>query len=923
MSLKTFWKAIRGTRVDDDLREEMDTHLALIEEAERTRGMTADEARASARLKFGNPLVYRERAREAVRHNARARRWLGDARQDVRYGVRMLRSSPSFATVAVLTLALGIGATTVIYSVVDTILLQPLPFADSDRLVRVVENVPSSAAGRPPRQRGISYPDFLEWRARTRTLSDPVAITGLDRLVRTSDGTVRLWGGMVSGNGFALLGAHAMLGRTLGPGDDANPDVVVLGFETWRRVFHAEPRIIGTTIEFRADWNGSYTPELERRLLTVVGVLPAAFEFPTEPMGFYTPFVLDEASNRSPSVTLIGRLGPGVSLKAALDEANVIGTAIRPPRPANAPAMPVPRFEVQSLKEQIVQGLRPALRVFLAAVATVLLIVCANVANLLLARGSARQREMAVRFAIGASRGRVVRQVLTECLVLAVAGGAAGAVLAAGGVTLVKELASVEAPGIFRLFFGESILPRGHEVGIDLKMFGIAFSIAALTSLVFGVLPALHLSRTRQLPAMASRGGGAGRGESRIRGALVVGQLLMATVLLVGAGLLAHSFVRLSTVERGYDPSNVLAFQLVFPPDYSIARKTSTIEALLARLRAMPGVTSAGFTRAGVLIPEEIFVGTFVPPGRTLDEMRADPTHPRLRPVSHGYLTAIGARLLDGRELAAADAAPAPPAIVISRIVARRYFGAGSPVGQFVDWHVGKAPAVQLQVVGVVEDVRNESPGHEPNPDIFIDYRQLLTLQQRWGDSPRRQDEMSIGFLSFAVRTQGEPQSAAPVVGRIVRSVDPNAGIDAMIPMGRLMASSVARQRFYAVLLGVFAAVACLLAAMGIYGVLAYAVSQRTQEIGIRMALGAQRAQVLALVLRRGVMLAGAGIVLGLVAAAAGARFLQGMLFGITPLDPFTFVAVSLLFGLVAAVACYVPARRATSVDPMAALRSE
>ena len=311
-----------------------------------------------------------------------------------------------------------------------------------------------------------------------------------------------------------------------------------------------------------------------------------------------------------------------------------------------------------------------------------------------------------------------------------------GAVLAAAGVTLVKELASVEAPGIFRLFFGASILPRGHEVGIDLKMFGIAFSIAALTSLVFGVLPALHLSRTRQLPAMASRGGGAGRGESRIRGALVVGQLLMATVLLVGAGLLAHSFVKLSTVERGYDPSNVLAFQLVFPPDYSIARKTSTIEALLARLRAMPGVTSAGFTRAGVLIPEEIFVGTFVPRGRTLDEMRADPTHPRLRPVSHGYLTAIGARVLDGRELAAADAAPAPPAIVISRIVARRYFGAGSPVGQFVDWHVGKAPAVQLQVVGVVEDVRNESPGHEPNPDIFIDYRQLLALQQRWGDSP-------------------------------------------------------------------------------------------------------------------------------------------------------------------------------------------
>jgi len=240
-----------------------------------------------------------------------------------------------------------------------------------------------------------------------------------------------------------------------------------------------------------------------------------------------------------------------------------------------------------------------------------------------------------------------------------------------------------------------------------------------------------------------------------------------------------------------------------------------------------------------------------------------------------------------------------------------------------VDWYVGKAPAVQLQVVGVVEDVRNESPDRDPNPDIFIDYRQLLALQQRWGDSPRRQDEMSIGFLSFAVRTSGEPGAAAPAIGRLVRTVDPNAGVDAIIPMDRLVASSVARQRFYAVILGVFAGVAGLLAAMGIYGVLAYAVSRRTHEIGIRMALGAQRAQVLALVLRRGVLLASVGIVLGLVVAAAGTRLLQGMLFGITPLDPFTFVAVSLLFGLVAALACYVPARRATNVDPMAALRSE
>jgi putative ABC transport system permease protein len=454
-------------------------------------------------------------------------------------------------------------------------------------------------------------------------------------------------------------------------------------------------------------------------------------------------------------------------------------------------------------------------------------------------------------------------------------------------------------------------------------MFAIAFAIAAITSLVFGVLPAVHVSRTNSVQAMGSRGGGSGRGESRMRAALVVGQLVMATVLLVCAGLLIHSFVRLSTVDRGYDPSNVLAFQLVLPTDYSVARKTETIEAVLGRLRAMPNVESAGFTRAGILIGEAITIGTFVPPGRTVDEMRADSVRPLVRAVSHGYLTAVGVRLLDGREFTATDTATSAPVIVISRSVARRYFGAAGAVGQFVDWHSGKGPAFPVQVVGVVEDVRNTTPDRAGNPEIFLDYRQLLAFQQRWGDSPQRQEQLAIGFLSFAVRTRGNPAAAAPAVAQIVRSVDPDAGIDAMIPMEQLVASSVARPRFYAVLLGVFAGVAGLLAAIGIYGVLAWAVIQRTHEIGIRMALGAQRAHVLALVLRQGLILTAIGIAIGLAAAVAATRVLQGMLFGITPLDPPTFVAVSLTFGLVATLASYVPARRSTKVDPMIALRRD
>jgi putative ABC transport system permease protein len=799
---------------------------------------------------------------------------------------------------------------------VDQVLLQPLPFTNADRLVRVFENISTVMVGGRPLQGGMTYQEFLDWRARSTTLVDSVGFMPGRLVVRTGEGTARLWGGMVTGNAFTVLGTRALLGRTLEPADDIRQNVVVLGFDTWRRFFHSDPDIVGKTIESPASEMAG------RSLFTVVGVLPHGFEFPARPMDYYTPVALNETSKKWASVTLIGRLRSGVSLQGAIDEANVIGSAIRPAPPADAPPLTVPRFEAQTLKDQVVQDLRPALRLLLSAVAVVLMIACANVANLLLARGTVRQGEIAVRFAIGASRGRVVRQLLTESLVLAIVGGAAGALLGVVGITLVKQLASVEAPGIFRLGLGSSILPRLNEVGVDPKMFGIAFGLAATTSLVFGVLPALHLSRADFSQAMGPRGGGADRRTSRIRTTLVIGQLVMATMLLVGAGLLARTFVKLITVDKGYDPFNVLAFQLVFPSDYPIARKTDTIESVLTRLRASPLVESAGFTRAGLLIGEQITLGEFVPEGRTADDMRAYPDRPRLRPISDGYLTAVGARVLEGRDLEPADTTGATPAIVISRTVARRFFGAGRAAGQAVNWHMPKG-LTPLHIVGVVEDLRNTSPDREPYPEIFINYRQLLALQQQWGESTLRQNEYAIGLLSFAIRVRGQVASAGPAVGEIVRSVDPNIGIDAILPLERLVASSVARPRFYAVLLGVFAGVAGCLTAIGVYGVLAYAVVQRTREIGIRMALGAQRSQVLALVLRKGAALTTIGITLGLIAASVGTRVLQGLLFGITALDPTTFIVVSLIFGLVALLACYLPARRASRVDPMVALRVE
>jgi predicted permease len=899
---------VRRDVVESELDEELRFHLEQQVDSYMSRGFSRAEAVRRARLEFGGLDQIREEHRDA-----RGVRLFHDLGRDIRYAVR-LRRSPGFALAALLCLALGIGATTAIFSVVNTILLQPLPFPDSDRLVRLAENVPPAARGRPLMQRGLTFSEFLDWRAQSKTLSDAYAVAGVgQRLVRTPQGSVGLWGGMTSTNAFALLRARVMFGRPLDAGDEANPNVVVLSYETWRRHFASDPKVVGKTVEFRA---GALMGQVPPRLMTVIGVLPPDFAFPDGSADFYWPMT----SAARARVSMIGQLAPGVSLESAEAEANAMGATIRPPWPADAAPLTVPRFAVERLKDRAVERLRPALRVFLAAVVVVLLIVCANVANLLLARGTARHREIAVRFAIGASRMRVIRQIMTESLVLALAGGALGALLGATGVSLIKQLATIDAPGIYRLMFGSTILPRANEVAVDFRVLGISFGLAATTSVVFGVLPALTLSRSTRASASRSRGT-AGHVESRIRSALVVGQLVMATVLLVSAGLLANSFVKLSSVNNGYDASNVLVFNLLFPDQYSIAGKAETIDRLLTQFRDSANVRSAGFSRHGLLIGEELFIGPWVPPGRTLADVRDERT--RVRSVSDGYLTAMGVPLLEGREFTAQDDVKAAPVIVMSRSAARQYFSTGSPVGHVIDWHFADGHVQPMTVIGVVEDIRQESPTDEVFPEIFVDYRQFLFLMERAGQPPQRQNELAIGFLSFALRTSTDPASAVPEVRDAVNRIDPNVGIDAIVPMTSLTASAVARERFYAVMLGLFAGVAGILAAIGVYGVLTYAVIQRTQEIGIRMAIGAQPAAVLALVLRKGFILTAIGIAIGLVVAAVGTRALRGMLFGITPLDLTTFLAVSLLFGLVATFAAYLPARRATKVDALVALRSE
>ena len=492
--------------------------------------------------------------------------------------------------------------------------------------------------------------------------------------------------------------------------------------------------------------------------------------------------------------------------------------------------------------------------------------------------------------------------------------------IGAAGVSLIKNLATIDAQGVFRFGAG-NLLPRINEVGVDWSVLGIALGLSILASLLFGVLPALHLSRTNHLQAMGSRGVGVSHRESRTRMVLVVSQLVLATVLLVGAGLLANSFLNLSRVEKGYDPSNALAFYLVLPAEYSIARKAETIESLLSRLRNLPDVEAAGFAYAGILLGLEDTVGDFVPPGRSLEEMRKEEPKPRLKSVSQGYLEAMGVPLLAGRTFDGQDSATAPPAVIVNRTVARRLFGDANPVGQTLAWASGVFNSVPVQIVGVVEDVRQGRVAAPPYAEIFMDYRQIAALYERGGAPKLTIERLAFGFLAFGMRTHGNPEAVIPAVRQAVRAVDVNAGVDAIAPMEQMVANSVARQRFYAVMLSVFAGAAGLLAAIGIYGVLAYAVIQRTQEIGIRMALGAERRQVLILVLRSGVALAVIGITVGLVGAFAGARYMQSMLFGVEPRDPATFIAVAIAFASVAVIASYLPARRATRVDPMVALR--
>jgi putative ABC transport system permease protein len=880
-ALRRFVSLFTRRRDDADHAREIAAHLALLEDDYRRRGMTPDEARLAARRAMGSVAYASD-----LHRDARTFTWIDDLGRDVRFAARLLRRDSGFTAVAVLTLALGIGANTAIFSVVNAVLVRPLPYDGSDRLIRIAEHPVSSGAAAPLAPRVVINRLELDALRSARTLSH-VGIYGGRPFSMTlvgPDGPTRLAGERLTADVFPMLRVRPVLGRLVEPPEEkAGSDaVVILSYGTWQENFAGRPDILGQSVSF------------DGRGYSIVGVMPRGFEFPHPQAAFWVPFAPAGRPDQDAGVS-IARLAGDVTGDAATAEVGVILTQVRAAS-SNAPTGARPRFELIQLREELVAPIRSTLFVLAAAVGLVLLIACTNVASLLLARSSVREKELAVRVAIGAGRGRLIRQALTESVTLAFAGGIGGSALAIGLVQLLQALGAVLPRRDLYTGTGLSI-PRLEEVGVDATALVFAIGVSVLTGILFGVIPAVRQSRVDSARTLR-----AGSGTARMQSVLVVAQVAMAMILLVGAGLLIHSFVRLANVPSGYDADGIVWYQAFLPRERSAVQVTAFAEGVAAQLRSLPGVQAVGYAPqilTGNLLRETSLRTTPGPPERP-PSLRID-----ARVVSRHFLSVMGVRVVEGRGFHDGDDAGQPRVMLINRTLARSGGFRGNPIGQRF-YALGEQP---WEIVGIVDDVHQFGLDREPGPQIFIDFRQ----------SPGA----GLNGLFFALRADANVAVPAADVRRVALQLDPLAAVNPVATMEQLLSNTMSRRRLYAVLLGVFAAGALALAVIGLYGTIAYSVAHRTREIGVRMALGAPRQAVLALVLRQNLLIAVAGILLGLAGAAGLTRYLSGMLFELTPLDPATFVAVVALFAAVAALASLVPARRATRIDPQVALRTE
>jgi len=765
---------------------------------------------------------------------------------------------------------------------VNTVLLRPLPYKDPERLVMVWED--ASKVGYPRDTPAAA--NYVDWRDQSQVFEGMAAISENSFNLTGSGDPERLEGRRVSANLFPLLGVEPQIGRVFTAAEDqpGAQRVVLLSYALWQRRFGGEPGVVGQSLTLNGE---SYV---------VVGVMPARFQFPSKDAQVWVPiaFTQQEAANRGRHyLEVLARVKPGVSLTQAQSEMSTIAARLQQQYPQqNADLGAV----VQPLQEHLVGDIKPALLILLGAVGLVLLIACANVANLLLARAAVRQKEIAVRVALGARRWRLIRQFLTESVLLSTLGGMVGLAIAYGGLVLLKA------------FIPENI-SQAREISMDLKVLGFTFLVSVLTGLIFGLAPAIQAVRFNQIETLKEGGrdaatGGAGK---RLRGVLVTAEVAISLVLLIGAGLLINSFLRLRNVDPGFRPDNLLTMKIVLPePKYEeFERRTAFYTDLIQRVQSLAGVRSAAVTTNLPLYRQGNSIGISIegqpapPPGQE----RIIVT----RIISAGYFDTMGIPLLRGRPLTDQDTETTPNAVVISETMARRYWPGEDVIGKRIAPGRVRSPEDWIQIVGVAKDVRQFELTAEPRPQMYLSYRQAGFFEPR----------------DLVVKTDVDPASLAATVRKAVWDIDKDQPVSNIQTMEEIFADSIARQRFSMLLLAIFAAVALVLAGVGIYGVMSYSVAQRTREIGIRMALGAQTSAVLKLAVGYGMRLVLAGIVIGLIAAIALTRVMATLLFGVTATDPTTFTLISLLLVAVAVIASYIPARRATRVNPIIALRYE
>jgi putative ABC transport system permease protein len=797
--------------------------------------------------------------------------------RDIRYGVRSLLKRPGFTAIALIALALGIGANTAIFSLVNAVLLRPLPYSDPAQLVMVWEN--HQGRGGPERE-WLSPPDFEDWRSQNRVFTNLSAMNNWGPTLTGRNEPEPLVGAAVSHDMFALLGREPSMGRSFLAEEDqpGAANVVVLSNELWQRRFGSDREIIGKSISLNAD---SYT---------VVGVMPAGFKFPvianTELWRPLRPTINPSCQRGCLVLRAIARLKSEASFEKARLEMSMIAQRLEgeyPESNSKVGATLVP------LHEQLVGNMRRPLLVLLGAVGFVLLMACANVANLTLARAAAREKEIAIRAAMGASRGRVVRQLLTESCLIALVGGALGLLLAVWLLRLFAGLAPPGAPGF-------------DEIGIDRVVLGFTFGIAMLTGLIFGLVPAFHVSKPDLNNSLKEGKGGAGGADGgRVRSALVIAEIALALMLLIGGGLLMKSFLLLQRVDPGFNPDHLLTVRLF--PNRTQYPETEQIRRfygeLLDRLKTLPGAQSVAAISTLPLSGNNTDTG-FTIEGRPEPPANQGPVA-WFSSVSPDYFRTMDMRLVKGRVFTDRDNEKSPLVVIISETMARRYWPDEEPVGK----RIGRADRWR-EIVGVVKDVKHFGLDSDTPPSMYLPANQV----------PAR-------GMTLVLKTAGDPMSIVPPLRTEIWSKDKNLAIAQVTTMNELMASSISQQRFILLLLGCFAALALVLAAIGTYGVMSYAVTQRTHEIGIRLALGARNLNVLWLVIKSGMTLAVIGAGIGLVGAFGLTRLMSSLLFSVTPTDSTTFIGVSLGLFVVALFACYLPARRATKVDPLIAIRYE